>query len=102
MKNWNLIPDLAINSLAVTHAEKQYDSSIIFNCANGPVVPHPVSPEISQKRALHCFPDGTWITQLGYAFVEKFEDATGVSCVKLGQFALSGRRNFNPPSHVAS
>jgi hypothetical protein len=93
---------LAINFPAVTYSKKQYDDAIIVNRANEPVVPYPVSPEISQKGSLHCFSDAAWIVQLRYAFVEKFEDTPGVLRVKLGKVAVSEGRNFNLPSHDAS
>jgi hypothetical protein len=102
MKDCILIQDLAINFPAVTYSKKQYDDAIIVYFADEPVVPYPVSPEISQRRTLHCFSDATGIVQDRYAFVKKFEDAPGVLRVKLGQFAVSGRRNFNLPSHDAS
>jgi hypothetical protein len=94
--------NLAINFPAVTHSKKQYDDAIIVNFANEPVVPHTVSPEISQKGALHCFSDATGIVQVRYTFVEEFEDATGVLRVKLGQLAVREGRNLNLPSHDAS
>ncbi len=101
MKDWILKP-LAINFLAVTYTKKQYDDAIVVNCANEPVVPYPVSPEVSQKRALHCFPDTAGIVQLRQAFMEKFEDALRVLRVELGQVAFGEGRNFNLPSHGAS
>ncbi len=101
MKNW-ILRQSAINFPAVSYSKKQYNDSFIVDCANEPVVPYAVSPEISQNRSLHCFPNTPWIVQLRYAFEEKFEDAPGVLRVKLGQFAVSEGRNFNLPSHVAS
>ena len=94
--------NLAINFPAVTYTENQHDDAVIINIANEPIVAHPVSPEISQRRALHCFSDATRIVQLCYAFVEEFEDALGVLRVQFGQLAVSEGGNFNLPSHDAS
>ena len=68
MSDW-ILQRLAINFPAVTYSKKQDDNAIIVNCANEPVVPYPVSPEISKRRALQCFSDAAWIIQLRYAFV---------------------------------
>lgn len=80
-------------------AGRQRNHCQLYKCAGSPL---PVSPEISQKRGLHYFSDATWIIQLRYAFVEKFEDTPGGLCVKLGQFTVREWRNFNLPSHDAS
>ena len=97
-----ILRQLAVNFPAVSYSKKQYNDALIVDCANEPEVPYSVSPEIPQNGSLHCFPDTTWIVQLRYAFVEKFEDAPGVLWVKFGQIAVSEGRNFNLQSHDAS
>jgi hypothetical protein len=77
-------PDSAIYLPPVTYAEDQYDDTIILNFADEPIVTHPVCPKLTERRALHCFPNATRIVQFRYSFIKKFQDALGVLRVQLG------------------
>jgi hypothetical protein len=78
----------AINILAVTNTKYQHDDAIILNFAYDPVVAHAVPPKLTQKRALHCFPEAARAVQFRYPLMQKFQDAIGMLRVELAQFAV--------------
>lgn len=58
------------------------DELVILDIADEPVVSHPVTPELTQLRALKAIGDLSGIVEPGHTLFEKFSDALASSRVK--------------------
>ena len=69
---------LAIDFLAMSDAEGQYDQAVVFDLADESVITHAIFPELPEPRAVQRLSNAAWIVQLGYSLMKERQDAPGL------------------------
>jgi len=56
--------------------QRQHNPTVIFDLADEPIIPHAVFPKLPKLGTVQRFCDAAWIIQLGYSFLQEFQDAS--------------------------
>jgi hypothetical protein len=78
---------LTVNFAAMAYTQDEHNHSVIFDFTIYAVVADAIFPKPAQIRTLEGLTDGARLVELGYSFVQKFQNATARLGVGLIHFA---------------